>query len=463
MQKKGLQLGFSELEMDSTRSIASIYMMRMLGLFMVLPVLSIYAGQYEGSTPLLMGLAMGVYGLTQACFQIPFGMLSDRYGRKPILFSALLIFALGSAVAAMADTIGELIIGRALQGCGAVAAVLLAFLADLTREENRTKAMAMVGMSIGASFMLAMIIGPLVSQWIGLSGIFWITGGLACVGLFLTLRLPTPTVFRQHRDTQTVPALLKEVLMNKDLLRLDIGVFILHLVLTATFLVIPLALQEYAGLELHEHWKVYLGVMVLSILPMLPLIILAEKYQKIRGVFVGVIVFLAFAELGLSIWYNQFWILAILLWVFFSTFNVLEAILPSLLSKTVSVDKKGTAMGVYSSMQFLGAFSGGILGGYLYGEYGIEGTFMLCALCLGLWVFIAIGMQSPKAFSTQLLNVGVLDDMAEAMNLSKSLEKITGVVEAIVIAENGVAYLKVDKNVLDTKALAVYSKSFQLN
>lgn len=444
----------TSVEKRTAMGLAGVYGFRMLGLFLILPVFALYAESLESVTPFLVGLAVGIYGLTQAALQIPFGMLSDRIGRKPVIFAGLLLFALGSVIAATADDIWMIIIGRAVQGSGAVAAAVMALAADLTREENRTKAMAMIGMTIGFSFMLAMILGPLLNSWIGVSGIFWLTALLALVGIaIIGLVVPTPESRTLRRDATPVPALFAKVLANRDLLRLNVGIFILHLLLTALFLVVPLALRD-VGLAPESHAWLYLPVMLLSIAAMVPFIILAEKKGKLKGVFLFAIAVLCLGQMLLWFGVGDFWFLAVALWVFFSAFNLLEATLPSLVSKTAPADAKGTAMGVYSTSQFLGAFVGGIAGGWIHQVDGISGVFIAGALLTIVWLLVAKGMSKPGRYSSKLLALGCISQEL-AQQLVSELRSVRGVIEAVVVADEGVAYLKVENSELDNEGLAL--------
>ena len=447
-------------ERRSALSLASIYSFRMLGLFMILPVFSLYAHGLKGVTPTMIGLALGIYGLTQAIFQIPFGMLSDRIGRKPIITIGLLIFVVGSIVAAVAthaNNMVGIIIGRALQGGGAVGSAVLALAADLTREEHRLKVMATIGMTIGVSFAVAMIGGPLISNWVGLSGIFWLTAVLGLIGIVvLHVWVPTPKHSRLHRDAEAVPAQFKEVLADTQLLRLDLGIFTMHLVLTALFVALPVALRDVAGLPEDHHWYVYLPVMALGFFSMVPFLIIAEKKRRMKQIFAGAIAVLALANLGLYEFHHSLTAIVFTLWLFFAAFNLLEASLPSLVSKMAPAQSKGTAMGVYSSSQFLGIFVGGWAGGWMFQHHGFSGVFLFCAGMAGLWLLAALTMRSPSYLSTFLLNVGDIDQ-AKARALGVELAQIPGVAEAIVIAEDRVAYLKVDNKTLDKEALYAYS------
>jgi MFS family permease len=443
----------SRAEVRSAACMAGIYALRMLGLFMILPVFALYADQLQGATPALMGLAIGIYGMTQALLQIPFGLVSDRIGRKPVIVFGLLVFAAGSVLAASADSIVVVIAGRALQGAGAIAAAVMAFTADLVREEHRVKAMAIIGMSIGASFALGMVLGPVLNGWIGVPGIFWVTAllAVAAVGVVL-LMVPTPMITRVHRDAEAVPAQFAGVLRDAQLLRLDIGIFSLHLILTASFVVLPLALRDLAGLPPEQHWQVYLPVLLLSLPMAVPFILQAEKHRRMKQVFVGAIMVIALAELGLYEFHQQLWSIALLLFVFYSAFNLLEAILPSLIAKTAPPDSKGTAMGFYSSSQFFGAFIGGAAGGWLHGRHGIGAVFLMCASVAVTWLLFAVSMRNPRYLSTRVLRVGRLDDEA-ARRLGQKITAVRGVAEAVVIGADEVAYLKYDQHALDEEAL----------
>ena len=440
-------------ELRASLSLAGIYMLRMLGLFMILPVFSIYARGLSDSTPLLIGVAISAYGLTQALLGIPFGMWSDRAGRKKVITAGLLIFAIGSMVAALSDSIYGVILGRSIQGAGAIAAVVMALAADLTREEHRTKAMALIGISIGISFAVSMVAGPVLDGWVGVRGIFWIIAALAISGIVVLLFLvPTPLISRFHRDTEAQPRQFSKVLTNPELLRLNFGIFALHLILTATFVVIPLILRDSLQLETARHWQVYLPVFVLSLATMVPFVILAEKKRKMKAVFVAFIGVVAAADAGLLLVKDSLLVIGALLYVFFTGFNLLEATLPSMVSKIAPPDLKGTAMGVYSTSQFLGAFAGGVSGGWIYGAFGLHDVFLFCALIASLWALIAVGMAPPRHLSSLLINVGELES-DEAWSLSRQLLQVTGVSEAVVLAEDGVAYLKIDKEMLDRSEL----------
>lgn len=448
-------------ERRAAMSLASIFSMRMLGLFMILPVFSLYIDDISGATPALMGLAIGIYGLTQGILQIPFGLLSDRLGRKPVIAAGLLLFVIGSVVAAMSDNIYGLILGRALQGGGAIAAAVMALAADLTREEVRTKAMAIIGMSIGASFALALLLGPIINHWIGLHGIFWFIAALATCGIVVLLFVvPTPVQHRMHRDAQPVPAQFRRILTDTQLLRLDFGIFVLHMILTSVFVVFPLVLQRELGIAPGHHWWIYLPVLLFSVAAMVPFIIIAERKRRMKDVFVGAVLVLSLALLGMSVSYTHIWLLVLCLFVFFTAFNLLEATLPSLVSKVAPPDSKGTAMGFYSSSQFFGAFLGGSLGGVVLGKYGYAEVFLLASVMGLIWFGFASTMKSPSYLSSYVLPVGKITNDA-AKRLAEELGAIEGVAEAIVIAQDEVAYLKVDRKLLDEDRLQSYAVTEQ--
>ena len=439
-------------ERRATIGLAGVYGFRMLGLFLILPVFAVFAVDLEGATPLLIGLAVGIYGLTQALLQIPFGLLSDRIGRKPVIFGGLVLFALGSFIAAVADDIWLVIVGRAIQGAGAISAAIMALAADLTREEQRTKAMATIGVTIGVSFMLAMLIGPLLGQLIGVSGIFWFTLVMALLGIALVgLVVPDPTRSFVHRDAETVPGMMKRVLRTPDLLRLDFGIFTLHLILTALFLAVPIVLRDL-GIEPARHGLLYLPVMIASIAAMVPFIILAERRGMTKQVFLGAIVGMVAVQLLLGSTIDHFWGFVVGLALFFTAINLLEAMLPSVVSKIAPVEAKGTAMGVYSSSQFVGAFSGGLLGGWVHQQFGLEAVFAAGAAAATLWLLAASGMRQPGRYASRLVNLGRAEG-ATSDELMQRLRGVPGVVEAVVVADEGVAYLKVDRDRLDDRAL----------
>jgi MFS family permease len=436
-------------EFRAATSLAAVFSVRLLGLFMIYPVFATYARNLSGANPYLIGEALGIYGLSQGLLQIPFGLLSDRVGRKVMIVLGLLLFAAGSAVAAVSTSIGGVIVGRALQGSGAVGAVILALVADLTDEENRTKAMALVGITIGLSFMIALVAGPIVANFIGVSGIFWLMVGLALAGIAITeFVVPNPPRIRVHRDAEAVPALIGAVLRDKELLRLDFGIFALHAMLTASFLVVPGLLGATLNLPVRNQWLVYLPVLVVSVGVMLPAIIVAEKYRRMKGVFVGAVAALALSQVMLYFAAANLFALLAALVVFFSAFNVMEASLPSLITKAAPAEAKGTAMGLYSSAQFLGIFTGGLIGGWAHQVGGSDAVFLLTGAIALVWLVAAVTMAQPSYLTTRLLPI-VKSRAADADALAARLRQLPGVAEAVVIAEENLAYLKVDSRSFD--------------
>lgn len=445
-------------ERRASVALAGIFTLRILGLFLILPVFSLHAESYQGYTPVLAGLAIGVYGLTQALFQVPFGMLSDRIGRKRVIVAGLLIFAAGSVVAALSESMWGVVVGRALQGFGAIGAAIIALTADLTREDQRTKAMAIIGVSIGFAFALAMMVGHALTGLVGISGLFWLTGGLALVGIAVLYRyVPTPVTSRFHRDVQPLPAQFREILSDRELLRLDTGIFILHLILTATFVALPLALRDSAGLPGDAHWMVYVPVLLGSVILMVPFVLYADRRNRLKTVFLGAVACLAAAECGIAWFGSDLLVLIAMMVLYFTAFSILESSLPSLVSRIAPSDKKGTALGLYSTAQYLGAFAGGLLGGWLHGAWGTGAVFWFCGALVLAWLLGALGMRNPAPLTTRLLRLeGVTEAGAEV--LSSRLQSVPGVAEVVIIVEDAVAYLKVDRRTLDGDALRAISK-----
>lgn len=443
----------SATEVRATAGLAGIYGLRMLGMFIILPVFAFYAENLPGgSNYTLVGIALGAYGLTQAFLQIPFGWMSDRIGRKPVIYMGLILFAAGSFVAAAATDIYWVIAGRVIQGAGAISAAVMALAADLTREEHRTKAMAAIGMTIGATFALSLVIAPVLNRLIGVPGIFAMTGVLALLAMAVAARVvPDPVDSRFHSDTEASAGGFYNVLRDPQLLRLDFGVFVLHAVLMALWLVVPLSLRQ-AGLPADHHWHVYFPVLLLSMAMVIPAIIYGEKKARLKQVFVLAVAVLLVSQIMLESISGSVWGTATALLVFFAAFNLLEATLPSLISKFAPVGAKGTAIGVYSSVQFLGAFVGASAGGYLYEHYGSVALFGFCGALVALWLVFAATMKAPAAIRTRMYPTPEMD-MGRASGLSRQLAALAGVHEAKVLASERVAYLKVDMNGFDEQGV----------
>ena len=368
--------------------ISLVMAVRMLGLFMLFPVMSIYAADYESATPFLIGMAIGIYGLTQAIFQIPFGYLSDRFGRKPILLAGLLVFLFGSIMAANTSNIIIVVIGRAFQGGGAISAVLMAFLADSVSEENRAKANAFVGFQIGVAFMLSLLIGPIISSRVGLTGLFWVIAFLSVIAMVIVLSLRQAKPITYYKLSLEA---FKETL-TKELLALDFSIFSLHLILASGFIVMPLLIIENQIVSMIDNWQLYLPAVLLSFLGMIPLIVISEKFKKTKTILLISILLLILSQIIFFSLNLNFKVFLITLTVFFVAFNTVEALLPSLLSRTASSSKRGLAMGIFSTSQFLGTFIGGAIGGFIYDIYDLNSVFLFTIFVAIIWWLLILFM-----------------------------------------------------------------------
>jgi MFS family permease len=438
----------SPLELRASAGLAGIFGLRMLGMFVILPVFALYAQHLPGGDDhTLIGIALGAYGLTQAILQIPFGWLSDRIGRKPTIYGGLVIFAIGSFVAAAAHSLHMIILGRVLQGAGAISGAVIAMTADLTREQHRTKAMALIGSTIGLTFALSLVVSPVFNKWIGVPGIFALTGVLALAAIAVVYAvIPDP----QHRAVLSSEAdggKFFAVLRDAQLLRLNYGIFALHATLMALFLVVPFALRE-AGLEVDHHWKLYLPVMLASFVVLVPAIVYAERKNKLKQVFCAAVGLLLATQFLLPWLLSSLWEIFAALLSFFAAFNILEAMLPSLISKLAPPGAKGTASGIYGSVQFFGVFAGAAVSGYLSQHYGAHAVFGFCVLLLVVWFVVALGMKIPSAIETKMYPLPTMDNQ-QANGLSRQLASVPGVKEVLVLAAEGVAYLQVDSNGFD--------------
>ena len=442
----------SPTEQRAAVGLASVFAFRMLGMFMVLPVLATYGKDLAGYTPFLIGLAIGASGLPRAVLQIPCGIAPDRIGRLRVIYVGLLIFAAGAALAASAHSIWGVIAGRVLQGAGAISAAVMALLSDLTREQHRTKAMAMIGMSIGLSFAVAMVVGPLLTRAFGLSGLFWVTAGMALLGLaIIALVVPKPQRALQHRESGVARQALGATLRHPDLLRLDFSIAALHAILMASFVALPLALVKQGGLPKEQHWWVYLISLLVGFFGMIPFIIYGEKKRQMKRVLVGAVGVVLACELFFWLFGSNLTALVVGNLVFFTAFNLLEASLPSLISKMAPAGGKGTAMGVYSTSQFLGAALGGILGGWLYGQGGVAAVFIGCALLAALWLGIAVTMREPPYVTSVRLPLS--SQALREAGLAERLKATPGVADAFVVVEEAAVYVKVDTQQLDRTSL----------
>lgn len=432
-------------ELRATWGLGTVFSLRMLGMFMVLPVLTTYGMALQGASEALIGLAIGIYGLAQAVFQVPFGLLSDRIGRKPLIVGGLVIFVIGSVIAALSDSIWGIILGRALQGSGAIAAAVMALLSDLTREQNRTKAMAFIGVSFGITFAIAMVAGPVITHKLGLHALFWMIALLATLAIALTIWVvPNSRDHVLNRESGMVKGCFRQVLANPKLLKLNFGIMCLHILLMSTFVALPGQL-EAAGLAPADHWKVYLATMLISFVSVVPFIIYAEVKRRMKRVFMLCVALLLIAEIVLWGSGTWFWELVLGVQIFFIAFNLMEALLPSLISKESPAGYKGTAMGIYSTSQFLGVAIGGALGGWVDGMFDSQTVFLAGALLATIWLLVATTMTEPPYVSS--LRIAIPEDIAANDALKARLLAKEGVSEVLVIAEEQSAYVKIDSKV----------------
>lgn len=440
-----IQTKMTTQERRAVASLSSIMGLRMIGLFMVLPIFSLYAHQLQGATPTLIGIAMGVYGLSQALFQIPFGALSDRFGRKPIIMMGLVIFAFGSLVAGLAHTIGWMIIGRALQGIGAVGSTIMAMMADLTREEHRTKAMAIAGITIGFSFSVAMFVGPILTQWVPINALFFIAMLFGLVGIVVTqFAVPTPAHQTWHRDTEPEFKSFIKLLSNPELAKLNIGICLLHAIFTASFVALPISLHQSLGFAANQQWEIYLPALLVAFIFSLFCIGIAERKRQLKRFFILGIAAIAVSEILLLAAPTNLTVTSLGICLFFGGFSLLEAFLPSLISRTAPAARKGSALGIYSCSQFFGIFIGGVLGGWFYGQWHFSGVYLLCLALAFLWLIIALLMQPPRYLVTQLWPIAT-HFQPEWSAIAARLNLIPGIVEITFIAEDGMAYLKMER------------------
>lgn len=439
------------VELRATWGLGTVFSLRMLGMFMVLPVLTTYGMALQGASEALIGLAIGIYGLAQAVFQIPFGLLSDKIGRKPLIVGGLLIFVLGSVIAASTTSIWGVILGRALQGSGAIAAAVMALLSDLTREQNRTKAMAFIGISFGITFAIAMVLGPIVTHALGLHALFWMIALLASSGIVITLLVvPNASSHMLNRESGIVKGSFRAVLANSRLVKLNFGIMCLHILLMSSFVALPGEFEQ-AGFPAEQHWKVYLVTMLIAFGGVIPFIIYAEVKRQMKRVFIACVAIIVVAEIVLWGAGTHFWTLVIGVQLFFIGFNLMEAILPSLVSKESPPGYKGTAMGIYSTSQFIGVAVGGSLGGWLYGHFDASTVFVVGAFIAVVWLLVSFTMQEPPYVSS--LRIVLHDDIKDTAALEKRLKAQPGVAAVFIVPEERSAYVKIDSKVTNRPEL----------
>ena len=426
-------------ELRAGATLAGVFGLRMLGLFLILPVFALHAPRLAGGDDLtLVGVALGAYGLSQAILQIPFGMASDRWGRKPVIYVGLVIFAAGSFLAAAAGDIWTAIAGRTLQGAGAISSVVVALAADLTREQHRTKVMAMIGAMIGLAFALSLVVAPALYERIGMAGLFVLTGVLCLAAMAVVKTLVPDAAAPAPRAAASGKGIF-----DIELLRLNFGIFVLHMVQMAMFVVLP-PLLVTAGLPGAEHWKLYLPVVLASFALMVPPVLWADRRNRPKPVMVGAVALLLVVQTGLAFMGTTLAALAVLLLAFFAAFNVLEALLPSLVSRIAPAHARGAAIGVYNTTQTLGLFFGGLMGGWVADRYGVAAVFTTCALLAALWGAVAAGMRPLRTPVNELssLTFSIAAEV-DLDGLSEALARVRGVREAEIVPAERIARLKV--------------------
>lgn len=435
-------------ERTAVAGLSAIMAFRMLGLFMLLPVFSLYTNRIPFATPTLLGIALGIYGLLQACFQIPFGMISDRIGRKPVITTGLILLGVGSILAALSNSIYGIIAGRAFQGAGAIGSTILAMLSDLTRDEERSKAMALMGMIIGFSFATAFVIGPAINAYFHIKGIFWMTAIFSTLGIILLYTvIPIPSKTLLYSKLESEPRYFKKVIYNKALLRLDFGIFSLHCILTAMFIGIPIVLNQVVNLTEHEQLSFYLIIFLLTFIVAIPIITFSEKKRQLKLTFISAITLLIVCQFLLITFHRSIIEIGITLFLFFTAFTLLETTLPSLISKITPIRQKGTALGIYSSAQFFGIFLGGTIGGWIFSYFQWIGVFIFCSIVALLWLALAITMQNPPYLSTVTIK---LDKYLKynLLSLKENLHTVPGVFEAAILDQENLIYIKIDKKII---------------
>ncbi|VFP87465.1 Inner membrane transport protein YajR [Candidatus Erwinia haradaeae] len=430
------------LEKYASWGLGTVFSLRMLGLFMALPILTTYGGNLNGATETLTGLAIGIYGITQAFFQIPFGVLSDRFGRKPLIISGLSIFMIGSIIAAMTESIWGVILGRALQGVGAIAGTILALLSDLMSEENYTKAITFLGISFGITFSLAIVLGPIITQALGLQELFWIIAVLTMISIIITLIIvPSTSKHTLNRESSLVTSSIRHVIGNSHLMKLNLSVFFLHVLLMSSFIGVPKHFIM-VGLSAGEHWKIYLCTMSIALALAAPLLIYAEKKRQMKKVFVLAIGCILGAETVFWMIDYPIWTLITSLEIFFVSFNLIEAILPSFISKQSPVGYKGTAMGVYTTSQCIGVATGGFVGGWILDYMGSSTVFLFNMLVALSWFVLSLNLREPRYLST--LRFHLEDCIQDPIQLQNFLKQQDGIFDAWILPHEKSAYVKID-------------------
>ena len=425
--------------------LAMVYSLNLLGMFLLLPVMVVYATKLDGGNVALAGFAFGCYGLMRLLMQLPLGMLSDSIGRKKIIYMGLSLVMIGSIVCAIATNIEILILGRFIQGSGAVGAVVTALVADVTSEENRTKVMAIIGAAIGVSFSVSLVISPLLAEFIGVNGIFYIIGVMSLLSMFIVAKMvPNPVKINQHKEKRLNLSKLREVVKNTQLLRLNFGIFSLHFTQMSLFVALPLFLIDKVNLDKFHQWYIYLPAVLIGFILMVPFIMYAEKRGRLKQVMIIAISFVLITQILLMFGFTNIFVIIATLSLYFIGFNILEASLPSLISKITTIDSKGTALGLHSTCQSLGLFLGASVGGYLYQNYGMHFVYLECCIVLGIWLFFALSMQQPKAVKTIIKKI----PNYWCNNISLFIEElrmVNGIDEIVANENENMIYFKVSQ------------------
>jgi len=434
-------------EKKTALSLSLVFSLRMLGLFMIMPVFAIYGQDLTGYSPMWVGIAIGAYGLTQALLQIPAGMLSDKIGRRPVIYGGLLIFAIGSLIAGFSESVYGVTLGRALQGCGAIASAILALAADNTREQQRSKAMGMIGVSIGLAFTVSMVVGPILAPFIGLHGLFFITAAGAIFGIFIIYFLVpnTANIKAPKGETIAIPSLIASLIKKPELLRLNLGIFILHLSLTAIFITLPIQLLQMK-LPANEHWQVYLPALLISFILIVPMLIISAKKQKNKHFYLFSIGLMALSLLTMAFSHHSLSVMFFAILLFFTAFNFLEASLPAFISMLSPAGTKGTAMGIYSTCQFSGAFMGGVIGGISYRLFGHSGLFLCLTVLMIVWFLLSLKMQNPSKIKTFTFSNPTITQQ-KAVQLKRQLSALSGTLEVAITLNEQTVYIKANTQI----------------
>ncbi|PPI87710.1 MFS transporter [Candidatus Pantoea edessiphila] len=432
-------------EIRASVGLGMVFSLRMLGMFMVLPVLTTYGMSLHHANKTLIGIAIGIYGFTQALFQIPFGLISDRIGRKQLIFFGLSLLILGSLISANSYSIWGIIFGRALQGSGAISAVVMALLSDLTREQNLSKVTAYIGINFGITFAIALIISPIVTREFGLHALFWIITLFTIICIIIVMFfVPQETNHKFNREIGIMSNSLLKILTNDKLIKLNISIFLLHTLLMCILIVLPNQLQ-YLGFPVSRHWEIYLITMIISFSLVMPIIIYAERNKCIRHIFLFGITIILLSEIALRNSINSFWILIIGLQFFLFAFSLMEAIIPSLVSKESPLGYKGTAMGFYSTSQFFGVAFGSSIGSWILTRFNIEGVFLFCILIAIFWLLISLNIQEPQYITS--MNITLSNKILAISNLEEKIKKQPGISEVLIITAEKSLYIKIDNKI----------------